>query len=79
MSAQQTLPAPVEGGEDDNTTVEGREGTSIPGDGGDDASDSDDDFEVTWESTHLRLLETLALPPMPPVGNRRRQSRLEVR
>ena len=49
MSAQQTLPAPTEGGEDDDTAVEGRKGTSIPGGGGDDASDSDDDLEVTWE------------------------------
>ena len=49
MSAQQTLPAPAEGGEDDGTAVEGGEGTSISGGGGDDASDSDDDLEVTWE------------------------------
>ena len=49
MSAKQTLPAPAESGEDDDTAVEGREGTSIPGGGGDDASDSDDDLEVTWE------------------------------
>ena len=44
-----TLPAPAEGGEDDDTAVEGRKGTSIPGGGGGDASDSDDHFEVTWE------------------------------
>ena len=49
MSAQQTRPAPAEGGEDDDTAVEGRESTSIPGGGGDDASYSDDDLEVTWE------------------------------
>ena len=49
MSAQQTLPAPVEGGEDDEIAVEGREGTSIPGGGGDNASDSDEDLEVIWE------------------------------
>ena len=48
MSAQQTLPAPAEGGEDDDAAVEGREGTSIPG-GGDHALDNDDDLEVTWE------------------------------
>ena len=45
---RQTLPARVEGGEDDKIAVEGREGTSIPGGGEDDASDSDD-LEVTWE------------------------------
>ena len=33
--------------ENDDTAIEGREGTSIPGGGGDDASDSDDDVEVT--------------------------------
>ena len=49
MSAQQTLSAPVEGGEDDEIAVEGREGTSIPGGGGDNASDSDEDLEVIWE------------------------------
>ena len=49
MSAQETLPAPAEGGKDDDTAVEGREGTSIPGGGGYDASDNDDDLEVTWE------------------------------
>ena len=49
MPAQETLPAPAEGGENDDTAVEGREGTSIPGGGEDDASDSDDDLEVTWE------------------------------
>ena len=49
LSAQQTRPAPAEGGEDDDTAVEGRESTSIPGGGGDDASYSDDDLEVTWE------------------------------
>ena len=49
LSAQQTLPAPVEGGEDDEIAVEGREGTSIPGGGGDNASDSDEDLEVIWE------------------------------
>ena len=43
-----TILAPAEGGEDDDTAVEGREGTSIPGGGGEDASDSDDP-EVTWE------------------------------
>ena len=43
------FPAPAEGGEDDDTTVEGREGTSILGGGGDDASDIEDDLEVTWE------------------------------
>ena len=37
LSAQQTLPAPEEGGEDDETAVEGREGTPLPGGGGDDA------------------------------------------
>ena len=46
LSAQQTIPAPVEGGEDDEIAVEGREGTSIPGGGGDNASDSDEDLEV---------------------------------
>ena len=46
LSAQQTLSAPVEGGEDDEIAVEGREGTSIPGGGGDNASDSDEDLEV---------------------------------
>ena len=49
LSAQQTLPAPTEGGEDDDTAVEGREGKSIPGGGADDASGSDDDLQVTWE------------------------------
>ena len=49
MSARQTLPAPAEGGEDDDTAIEGWEGTSIPGDGGGDASDSDDDLEVMKE------------------------------
>ena len=49
MSAQQALPAPAEGGGDDDTVIEGREGTSIPGGRGDDASDSDDYLEVTWE------------------------------
>ena len=49
MSAQQTLPAPAEGGEDDDTAVEGMEGMAIPGGGEDDASDRDDDLEVTWE------------------------------
>ena len=49
LPAQETLPAPAEGGENDDTAVEGREGTSIPGGGEDDASDSDDDLEVTWE------------------------------
>ena len=44
-----TILAPAEGGEDDDTAVEGREGTSIPGGGGDDASYSDYDLEVTWE------------------------------
>ena len=44
-----TIPAPAEGGEDDDTAVEGMEGMSIPGGGGDDASDSDDGLEVTWE------------------------------
>ena len=48
-AAQQTLPAPAEGGEDDETAVGGRKGASIPGGGGDDASDSDDDLEVIWE------------------------------
>lgn len=48
-AAQQTLPASVEGGEDDETAVGGREGASLPGGGGDDASDSDDDLEVIWE------------------------------
>ena len=47
LFAQQTLPAPAEGEEDDDTAVEGREGTSIAGGGGDDASDNDDDLEVT--------------------------------
>ena len=51
LSAQQTLPAPGEDGEDEDTAVEGRGGTSIPGGGGDDASDSHDDLEVTWRST----------------------------
>ena len=50
LSAQQTLPAPVEGGEDDEIAVEGREGTSIPGGGGDNASDSDEDLEVIWKN-----------------------------
>ena len=49
MSAQQKLPAPAKDGEDDDTAVEGRDGTPIPGGGGDDASDSDGDLEVTWE------------------------------
>ena len=49
LSAEQTLPAPAERGEDDDTAVEGREGTSIPGGGGDDASNSDDDLDVRWE------------------------------
>ena len=40
LSAQQTLPAPAD------TAVEG---PSIPGGGGEDASDSEDDLEVTWE------------------------------
>ena len=44
-----TLTVPAEGGEDDDTAVEGREGKSIPGGGADDASGSDDDLQVTWE------------------------------
>ena len=42
LSAQQTLPAPFECGKDDEIAVEGREGTSISGGGGDNASDSDE-------------------------------------
>ena len=42
MSAQQRLPAPAEGRDDDDTVVEGRKGTSIPDGGGDDSSDSDE-------------------------------------
>ena len=49
LSAQQTLPAPAEGGADDDTAVERREGASIPGGGGNDSSDSDDDLELTLE------------------------------
>ena len=49
LFAQQTLPAPAEGGADDDTAVERREGASIPGGGGNDSSDSDDDLELTLE------------------------------
>ena len=48
-SDKKTIPAPVEGGEAGVTTGEGREGTSRPGGGGEDAStDDDNNLGVTW-------------------------------
>ena len=48
-SDEQTIPAPVKGAETGVATGEGREGTSRPGGGGEDASkDNDNDLNVTW-------------------------------
>ena len=52
-SVPQSISAPSERGETETTadeSREGREGTSRPGGGGVEGSDSDNDLEVTWES-----------------------------
>ena len=49
FSDGQTIPAPVERVETGVAIVEGREGTSRPGGGGEDAStDDDNNLGVTW-------------------------------
>ena len=65
--------------ENADTVVEGRGCTSIPGGSGDDASDGDDDLEVAWEVDSAEGIRDVGVAAHTPGGNRRRQSRLEVR